>query len=81
MTRTLAALGITLGVLLSPIAASADVVDSCPQIWQSGYEGHGMTCETNWPVIGGGGVCCAGAGLVIAGLLFLAARRPSAGIG
>lgn len=59
--------------------ARADVVDACPHVWQSGYDGHGMTCDTNWPVVGGGSVICGGAALLIAGLVFFAVRTAPSG--
>lgn len=77
-----AGLAAAFALALSALAAGtarADVVDACPHVWQSGYEGHGMTCETNWSVLGGAGVICGGSAFLLAGLLFLAARTAPSG--
>ena len=69
---------VALSLALAPALAHADVVDSCPP-WQQGYDGHGMTCSTNWPVLGGGAGCCGVGAALIASLALLALRRPPEG--
>jgi hypothetical protein len=80
MLARLTWLGAPLAVVVGLAArVRADVVDSCPHYWQQGYEGHGMTCETSWPMLGASALACVLPAFLIAGVLLLASRRPPTG--
>jgi hypothetical protein len=66
-------------VLATASVAHADVVYGCDHAWERGMQGHGMSCETNWPALGLGGLGCAACAGTLIALLLFAARPTAAG--